>query len=481
MRVIAAFLVNTLCNFAIGLLVAKFLGPEQFGRFALALAVAMVLQTAGLDWIRLSSIRFYSERTRQERPELRATLDLTFALIACALAAVTLVLMVSGLDLTLSNALIGLAVGVAIVNGLFDYNTALVRARFHDQLYGRLILTKNLMALVATAGGAYATGSAAVAVAGVCISMAGSIVLFREALTDHDAVPALASRKLAVDCMRYAMPIVAANLLYLMIALVNRSLITRWYGFAETGQFSLAFDLGTRVVASIGTMLDVLLFQMAVRAEETHGIDEGRMQVARNMAVVTAILLPTCAGAWLVIPSIESIIVPADYRGPFATYFSLLIAGLFGYGIINFAINPVFQIAKRTAPMIGAAVIACVADPVIIYLLPQEARSLAIAQSATVLVGMFALVVFAKMAGARWPRSRDMLLSLVATTTMVACVWPIRQAMTPGLLALIVQVSIGFLIYGLFTAVFDIAGLREILVDFAIRIRARIAQRQTAL
>ena len=481
MRVIAAFLVNTLCNFAIGLLVAKFLGPEQFGRFALALAVAMVLQTAALDWIRLSSIRFYSERTRQERPELRATLDLTFAFIACALAAVTLALMFSGLDLTLSNGLIGLAVGVAIVNGLFDYNTALVRARFHDQLYGRLILIKNLMALVATAGGAYVTGSAAAAVAGVCISMASSIVLFRVALTDDDAVPALASRKLALDCMRYAVPIVAANLLYLMISLVNRSLITRWYGFAETGQFSLAFDLGTRVVASIGTMLDVLLFQMAVRAEETHGIDEGRLQVARNMAVVTAILLPTCAGAWLVIPSIESIIVPGEYRGPFAFYFSLLIAGLFGYGMINFAINPVFQIARRTGPMIGAALIACLADPVIIYLLPQEPTSLAISQSMTVLVGMLALIVFAQFSGARWPRSRDLLLALLATAAMIACVWPLRQAMTPGLLALVVQVSTGLFIYGLFTAIFDIAGLRGILTDFAVRIRTRLGQRQAAL
>ena len=43
MRVIAAILVNTLFNFVIGLLVAKFLGPDQFGRFALAAAVGMMI------------------------------------------------------------------------------------------------------------------------------------------------------------------------------------------------------------------------------------------------------------------------------------------------------------------------------------------------------------------------------------------------------------------------------------------------------
>ena len=56
MRVVFAFFVNTLFNFAIGLLVAKFLGPEQFGQFALALAVGMVIQTAAFDWIRLTAI-----------------------------------------------------------------------------------------------------------------------------------------------------------------------------------------------------------------------------------------------------------------------------------------------------------------------------------------------------------------------------------------------------------------------------------------
>jgi hypothetical protein len=280
--------------------------------------------------------------------------------------------------------------------------------------------------------------------------------------------------------MRYAVPIVAANLLYLLIALVNRTLITRWYGFAETGQFSLAFDLGTRIVASIGTMLDVLLFQMAVRAEETHGVDEGRLQVARNMAVVAAILLPTCAGAWLTIPSVEALIVPADYRGPFEYYFSLLIVGLFCYGMINFAINPVFQIAKRTVPMIAAAVIACIADPVIIYLLPQTAASLALAQSGAVAAGLVALVFFAMASGACWPRARDLLLSLVATGTMIACVLPMRQ-FAPGMATLLLQIATGVFIYGLFVGLFDIAGLRLVTLDLLDRLRARLMAGRAAL
>ena len=154
MKVVFAFFVNTLLNFAIGLLVAKFLGPDQFGRFALAIAIGIVIQTAAFDWIRLTAVRFYSERSRNARPELRATLDTTFAIFACGLVALAFVAVFAGMTFSLPQSLVGLAVATAITNGFFDYNTALVRARFNDTLYMRLIIAKNIMALVLTVGGA---------------------------------------------------------------------------------------------------------------------------------------------------------------------------------------------------------------------------------------------------------------------------------------------------------------------------------------
>ena len=68
MKIIAAFLVNAGLNFALGLLVARFLGPEEFGRYAVAMAVAVVINTAFFEWLRLSTTRFYSEeRQASER------------------------------------------------------------------------------------------------------------------------------------------------------------------------------------------------------------------------------------------------------------------------------------------------------------------------------------------------------------------------------------------------------------------------------
>ncbi len=62
----------------------------------------------------------------------------------------------------------------------------------------------------------------------------------------------------------------------------NRSVIAALGGFSESGYFSLASDIGTRVFGTLGAALDVLLFQIAVRAEEEGGHAAGEEQVART-------------------------------------------------------------------------------------------------------------------------------------------------------------------------------------------------------
>ena len=63
-----AFVSNALFNFLVALLVARFLGPAEFGRFAIAWAGAVLINTAGFDWLRLSAVRFYSQRVRRDEP-----------------------------------------------------------------------------------------------------------------------------------------------------------------------------------------------------------------------------------------------------------------------------------------------------------------------------------------------------------------------------------------------------------------------------
>ena len=478
MKVVLAFVLNVAFNFAVGLLVAKFLGPEEYGRFALALATAVAVQTAFLDWLRLGATRFYSERSRGEDPALRATLDVAFALITAGLAIGTTLLFMTGVTFPLSHGLIALALGAAVANGLFDFNTALVRSRFHDVLYMKLVVVKNLLALLLTGGGAFYFGSARMALIGGIVSLSGSVVVARAALSDPDAQVHLARSTVARALLRYAAPIVASNLLYLCIPLANRALVAVLYGFSESGQFSLAYDIGTKAVQAIGSTLDVLLFQIAVAAHDRFGSEHAKRRVGDNMAIVVALLLPACTGIWLVMPGIQCLIVPAQYRGPFEQLLTLMMPGLFCFALILYAVNPIFQISKRTAPLIGAALVGCGADAVLLAVLPRaaDASSLAIAQSGAFAAALIALLAIASASKPAWPALRDLGATLLATAAMAATLLPFR-AHPPSLAVLCAQVGAGVAVYAALVAVFDIASLRSLI---AARLRPAFTRLRTS-
>jgi O-antigen/teichoic acid export membrane protein len=462
-KVLLAFLANTIANFVIGLLVAKFLGPEEYGRFALAFAIAVVVQTALFDWLRLSATRFYSERVRENEPVVRSTLDICFALVTVGLTISTALFAFFGPELDFDGVLILLALLTSVVNGLFDYAAALMRARFQDRLYSRLVFVKNAFALLLTGGGALLFHSAGIAMAGSIASLLGAVLTARASLTDPGAAASFARRDMARTLVAYSAPIIAANMLYQAIPLAGRSFVASFYGFAETGQFSLAYDLGIRAVHALGSALDVVLFQIAVAAHDQHGPDKAREQIARNMSVVIVFLLPACTGIWLVMPSIEQLIVPSQYRGPFGHYLGLLLPGLFAMGLIQFALNPVFQIAKKTAPLVAAAGVAVVSGLVFVFVLPRgdDASSFALAQCGAYLMAFAALLLFAARTRPIWPRPRDILASLVATGAMIAAIRPLL-GLAPGVGALLAQVFTGVLVYGGLTMIFDTAGLRAL-------------------
>jgi O-antigen/teichoic acid export membrane protein len=468
---------NILFNFAIGLLVAKFLGPEEYGRFALAYATAIFVQTGFFDWIRLGATRFYSERIRYEEPALRATLDFGFAIITAGLAVGICLLLFTGIRFTLSYGLIALALSVAVANGLFDYHTALVRACFDDRLFARLALVKNGVAFTLMGGGAFLFGSAKMTLIGTIISLGGSVVTARAALRDPASKPYLARLPIARSLMAYSLPIVGANLLYLAIPLANRSILAILDGFSETGQFSLAYDFGTKAVQAIGSALDIVLFQIAVATHELHGSVQARHQIARNMTIVIAMVLPACTGLWLTLPSIEELVVPEAFRGPFDVLLPLMMTGLFCMAMIQFAINPIFLIQKKTLPLIAAALVACAADPILLLVLRQDdgASSLAIAQTGAMLAALIVLIGFASLTWQQWPRPRDLAVAVFANALMGAIVLPMRSQ-EPGLATLFEQIATGVIIYAVVVLGLDVAGLRGIVLA---RLRLTFARTKT--
>jgi O-antigen/teichoic acid export membrane protein len=262
---------------------------------------------------------------------------------------------------------------------------------------------------------------------------------------------------------------VGATLMYYLLPLTNRTAIAGGIGFAASGQFSLAWDTGLRLVQTLGSALDILLFQIAVRTEDEKGLAEARERLSLNMGIVIAGVTAIALGYWLVLPSFERLLVPDVFRGLYAEATVALLPGLVAFALLQYAVAPVFQLLRRTWPVVIVAAVALLLNALLVHGLASSsgivayARAQSFALVAALAVGLALALGMMKAL----PRPRDLAVIALASALMIGIVWPIRS-LEPGWLVLAGSALAGGLAFAGTIIGLDAAGLGR-----ALRAKAR--------
>ncbi|MBV9076708.1 MAG: lipopolysaccharide biosynthesis protein [Methylobacteriaceae bacterium] len=459
MLLVALFLASAAMSFALSLVVAALLGPAEFGRYTVALAAAVALNTVLFEWLRLSLTRFYERPPAGARSPVRDALERAYVAGFALLALGTTVAAFAGWTFGLPPLLLAATVAGAVALALLDYFAVLARARFDDRAYATLVLGRGFSSLALASLAALSTGDATTVLAASSASALLAIAAVRPRLADGRGANPGASGGSLGACARYALPIVAASAVYALIPLLNRSALAARSGFEEAGLLGLGSEIVTRLFQNLGSALDIVLFQLAVRIEQTEGRAAAEAQVARNLAAVVAVVVPAAAGLWLVWPSFEAVFIPPAFRGRLDPMMTLLIPALAACVLAQYAVAPVFQLQRRTAPVILAGLAALAANSVIVAFGDLAgAQDFAAAQLVGFGVGLTTLLGLALIAGAQLPW-RDLAGAALATGLMALVLWPVRTV-APGLTMLSVEVALGASVYGAIAVASDLAGLR---------------------
>ncbi|MGL4727505.1 MAG: polysaccharide biosynthesis C-terminal domain-containing protein, partial [Bosea sp. (in: a-proteobacteria)] len=337
----------------------------------------------------------------------------------------------------------------------------------------RLILVKNVLALLLMAGGAWWFRDAAMVMIGSCLAIGAALIVVRRALADGRLEWRGASQAKAREFALYAMPLVMANVLYVAMPLINRAWLANLHGFAEAGYFSLASDIGLKLFGTTGAALELILFQHVVRIDESEGREAAETRMSRNMGIVLAVLMPMLAGLWLVLPSFEALIVPPDFRGHFANYLLMLIPGFFFMALLQAAFYPALMIAKKTGPATLAAALALLVNLALLLALNPARQPLIFAFAQSIGFGaalIFTAILVGRSTKAR-PAMRDVLIVLCATALMIAVCWPLRARLS-ALIELPLIAVLGGAVYGAVILAANLGGLRGELTGWWARRKA---------
>ncbi len=478
MLIVLTFVLNAGLNFLLGLAIAGVLGPAEYGRFAVASMVAIVLGTAGFDWLRLSATRYYTEAGRAVDPSLRATLELGYWVFGAAMAVAAAIMLVLRIDVGLSAALLTATVALAVANARFDFATALARARFLEVTHALLMLAKNLLAFGLGVGAAFWFRDAAWVMGALALGAVLASLFGWRALRDSGARLRNGGWGRLGAFGRYGLPIVAANVIYQVIVLANRSMAAGKLGYADAGQLSLATDMTIRLLLALGAALDIYLFQLVVRRDSHEGREAAHAQVRRNMVIMTAILVLLTVGYAASMPAFQAVVVPAKYRGDFGAISLVLLPGILAFCLVNFGLNPVFQLAGRTGPVVVAAVAALVTDLFGLLLMPPSGGVLGYAamHSSSLIVGGAVSAVLAFRTPECRPPVRDLAAIALGAVVAALAIWPMRSIPQP-LAVLACAAVVGTLAYLAVLYWFDVAGLRGLVSDGLRRFRRSVSPR----
>ncbi len=358
------------------------------------------------------------------------------------------------------------AVACAIGTGLFDFGTALARARFHDGIYGVIVVTRSVATLALGCGAALLIRDPAIVLAATISGAILAVGVAARSLHDSAAPLRLANTARLRSFAVYGLPVVAANVVFQLIVLTNRSTAAGLFGFAEAGRLSLATDIGLRLFLAVGAAVDVLVFQLAVRREAEQGHQAAMAQLRVNAKIVFGVLLLLAVGYAMAMPAFEALLVPARYRGAFAGVSLILLPGLVLFCIGQFAVNPFFQMAGRTGPVFGAALTTLAADALGLAALPHDVGVAGIAaiHSASLALGAAAIMALAARNRAVPHGDGDFLRILLAAAVAAAALWPFRGAQ-PAWLALAAAALLGPASFGGALVLLDVAGLRATLLE----------------
>ena len=462
MAIVFTFVLNALLNLVLGLAVAGVLGLEEYGRFAVASVVTFTLAGAGFEWLRLATTRFYGEAARAGEPAVRATLDLAYLGLTTAIVLIALAILAFHLNTGLAPPLAAAACIAGAASGLFEYKAALARARFLNRTYTILVIVKNIMTLTLMVAAGYFLKEAVWVLAALTLAVAISLAPVERVLRDDAAKPALFDAARLTTFARYGLPIVAGNVVYQLILLANRSFAASAFGYAASGKLSLATDLSLRLFVSVGAALDVLLFQMAVQAEVRGGRTAAHAQIARNMLIILAVLVPMAIGYMVNLGPLESLVVPERFQGDFAALNLVLVPGIFLFCLGQFVFSPVFQLQHKTLPLVLAAILSLGIDAAGLALVPVSAGLDGIAMVHAASLG--AGCIFTAALAWRWrdcfPPVRDVAGIFAAALLMLAAVWPLHAIASP-LLSLAASGFLGAMVYVSALLVLDIAACRQ--------------------
>jgi O-antigen/teichoic acid export membrane protein len=320
-------------------------------------------QMVAFSWLRLSLFRFFQGAQRDKSlPVLLSTATGGFV-ITCLLVLLIWVTMLRfvPVDEALRDAL-WLGLPLLLVYALFEQLLEMNRAALSPARYGLLAVSRAMLSLAAALSFiALLDQGERGLLLGLIFGTAVAVLIDAPRWITQVTLR-LVERVLAVDLLRYGMPLTVTVSLGFIVSTSNRFLLQYFLGAEALGLFAVGYDLANQTLTMLFMVINLAAYPLVVRALEQAGEDSARGQLRQYSIALAGLALPASAGLALIAQPLAAVLLGEAFQQVAGQLMPWIALSAFLRGVKAYYFDLAFQLSLRTDLQIWAVAAAAVVN-----------------------------------------------------------------------------------------------------------------------
>lgn len=460
-------------NFLAIFLYSRLLTPEQYGKYAIVLAAAGLMNSLLLSWLRLGVLRYYSSYSSEERSRFLST-------VAAAFITYTVV---SGLLVSVAS-LLGLfdggyagiwLLGLCLlwVNGFFDLNLEIFRADLSPKSYGWFYFSKTVLTLAVSLVLiiSFQLGAEALILGSIAASLLPLAVVVPKVWRGLSLKTA--DWSILRELLVYGLPLTLTLAMGFVIDSSDRLLLGWLNGTAAAGLYAVTYDFAQQTMILMMTIVNLAAYPLVIHAMEKGKTDEVNDRMKQNIIFLTAVALPAAGGMIMLAGNISRLFFGEAYREAATLVLPWIAIVSFVQGMKVFYLDLAFQLSKQTSRQIIPVLAGALSNLLLnLWWIPLYGISGALAATAAAYtISSFMSWQIGKAYFSLPFPARELAKIALSSAVMLAALYPFHKI--EGLAAFLLQVVFGIAVYGCCIWLFNVQGIQSFVSIERLKVKAK--------
>jgi len=442
----------------------RLLNPSEFGIYALAYTAATLISAIMFQWLRIGLLRYYQERSNDQKIVLISTIAVGFIVTTSGLC--LLIIPVIAFYKHVVLLLVVLLLG--ILQSAFDILLERSRVELSPVRFGAVALTRALLMLIGGVSGYEIAGVIGMLVGLLLGILPIVIVELRSAISFIKFTQAsqIETRRL----LRFGVPLTATFALAGVMGFADRYMLAWLSNTAAAGQYTASYDITQKIIVTLMMVVNLAGYPLLLNAQGDGDTEKFNIRLKQTLNGLLLIGLPIMSAFVLFPSTLVDVLLGKAFRLQAIMLLPWLSVAALVEGMKVYYFDLSFQLRQNTfhqAWIVGLA--AALNVGMNLWLIPMYgglgaawatllANSLALGLSFAISRTQLRMPLF----------TRDTVLIIVSSSLMCVIMWMILPIITKELSHSVVRLLslaiVGGLIYVTSNLVLNTMGSRKKLI-----------------